>query len=329
MIGLQQMPFQSKDLLSLQPLNADDISLIFKTADSMKEVLARPIPRVPALQGKTIALVFSEPSTRTRASFEIAARNLSASTTSLALGNSSVKKGESIIDTARNLEAAGVDGMIIRHNQSGVPYLVANHIKGPVVNAGDGEHEHPTQGLLDIFTMREKKGPLRGKHVVIVGDIAHSRVARSNIFGLVTLGAKVTVVGPPTLIPMGIEQLGVKVSYKLDEAIETADFINVLRIQLERQAAAAFPSIDEYIALYGINADRLKKAKKDVVVLHPGPINRGVELSSEVADGPHNVILDQVKNGVAIRMAVLFLLFGQESAGGQKSQKTPAAKISR
>ena len=306
------MPFQSKDLLGLQDLSADDISLIFKTADSMKEVLARPIPRVPALQGKTIGLLFSEPSTRTRVSFEIAARNLSAATTSLTLSTSSIKKGESLIDTVRNLEAAGVDALIIRHNMSGAPHLVAQNIKGSVINAGDGGHEHPTQGLLDMFTMREKKGTLRGKNVVIVGDIAHSRVARSNIFGLITMGARVTVVGPPTLIPVGIEEMGVKVSTKLDEAIESADFINVLRIQYERQAGSRIPSIEEYIKFYGITAARMKKAKKDVLVLHPGPMNRGVEISSEVADGPFNVILDQVKNGVAIRMAVLFLYCGRE-----------------
>ena len=274
----------------------------------MKEVMTRPVRKVPALLGKNIVTLFYEPSTRTRTSFDVAAKNLSANTTNIGLAQSSVKKGETLIDTAKNLEVMGYDGVIIRHKMSGAPHLLAENIKGAVINAGDGCNEHPTQGLLDMFTMKEKKGDLAGKKVVIVGDIAHSRVARSNIWGLNKLGAKVVVVGPPTLIPIGITEMGCEVSYNLEKAISDADFINVLRIQLERQEEGLFPSVEEYHKLYGITVDRLKKCKPDVVVMHPGPINRGVEISSEVADGPYNVILEQVTNGVAVRMAVLFLL---------------------
>lgn len=301
---------QKKDLLGLKDLSASEIESFFNTAESMKEVLSRPIRRVPALVGKTVAMIFYEPSTRTRTSFEMAAKALSANTTSIAASTSSIVKGETIIDTAKNIEVMGVDAIIIRHSMSGAPELVAQNVKAAVINAGDGCNEHPTQGLLDMFTMREKKGTLKGKRVVLVGDIAHSRVARSNIWGLTKLGAKVRVVGPPTLIPMGIEEMGVEVSFDLKKSIEDADFINVLRIQLERQQKGLFPSVPEYVKLYGIDAEKLKKAPKDVVIMHPGPINRGIELSSEVADGPYNVILDQVTNGVAIRMAVLFTLMG-------------------
>jgi len=303
-------PPQKKDLLGLKDITAAEIESIFSTAESMKEVLSRPIRRVPALVSKTVAILFFEPSTRTRTSFEMAAKALSASTTSIAASTSSAVKGETLIDTARNIEVMGVDAIVIRHSMSGSAELVAQNVKASVVNAGDGCNEHPTQGLLDMFTMREKKGPLKGKRVVIVGDIAHSRVARSNIWGLTKLGAKVKVVGPPTLIPAGIEEMGVEVSFDLAKAIEDADFINVLRLQLERQQKGLFPSVEEYVKLYGIDSNVLKKAPKDVVIMHPGPINRGIELSSEVADGPYNVILDQVENGVAIRMAVLFLLLG-------------------
>ncbi|OGC07057.1 aspartate carbamoyltransferase [candidate division WOR-1 bacterium RIFOXYA2_FULL_36_21] len=299
---------KTKDLLGLRYLTAEDINLILDTAQSMKEVMTRPVRKVPALLGKNIVTLFYEPSTRTRTSFDVAAKNLSANTTNIALAQSSVKKGETLIDTAKNLEVMGYDGVIIRHKMSGAPHLLAKNIKGAVINAGDGCNEHPTQGLLDIFTMREKRGDIAGKRVVIVGDIAHSRVARSNIWGLNKLGAKVVVVGPPTLIPKNIEELGCEVSYKLEKVIEDADFINVLRIQLERQEEGLFPSVEEYHKFYGITADRLKKCKSDIVVLHPGPINRGVEITSEVADGPYNVILEQVTNGVAVRMAVLFLL---------------------
>lgn len=299
-----------KSLIGLRTLSAEDINLILDTAAGMAEVMKRPIPRVPALNGKSIALLFYEPSTRTRTSFEMAAKMLSASTTSMAMSSSSAVKGETLIDTVKNIEVMGIDAIVIRHSASGAPQLVDENVKASVVNAGDGANEHPSQGLLDIYTMREKKGALKGKKVVIVGDIAHSRVARSNIWGLTKLGAKVSVVAPPTLMPSEIEKMGVKASYDLDAEIRDADFINVLRIQLERQQKGLFPSIEEYIKLYGITAERLKKARSDVVILHPGPINRGVELSSEVADGPFNVILDQVTNGVAIRMAIFYLLLG-------------------
>ncbi len=309
------MQIQSgKDLLGLRELPEADIESILKTAASMKEIFTRPVRRVPPLIAKNIVTLFYEPSTRTAASFHLAARMLSASVNNIQVTSSSVKKGETLIDTVKNLEAMGMDAVIIRHSMAGAPHLVAQNIKGSVINAGDGFNEHPTQGLLDIFTMREKKGKLKDKKVLIVGDILHSRVARSNIWGLKTLGAKVTVVGPPTLIPKDIEKTGVTVSYNLDKEIKDADFVNVLRIQLERQEAGLFPSLEEYHKLYGINAERLKKAKNDVVVMHPGPINRGVEISSDVADGPYNVILDQVTNGVAVRMAVLFLLLGGKRA---------------
>ncbi len=299
-----------KSLLGLKQLTPEEIILILDTAQGMSEVMKRPIPRVPALNGKSIALLFYEPSTRTRTSFEMAAKMLSASTTSLAMAQSSVVKGETLIDTVKNIEVMGTDAIVIRHGASGAPMLADENVKIPVINAGDGFNEHPSQGLLDIYTMREKKGSLKGKKVVIVGDIAHSRVARSNIWGLTKLGAKVSVVAPPTLMPAEIEKMGVKASYDLDSEIRDADFINVLRIQLERQQKGLFPSIEEYHRFFGITADRLKKCKSDVVVMHPGPINRGVELSSEVADGPYNVILDQVTNGVAVRMAIFFLFLG-------------------
>ncbi len=301
---------EKKDLLGLKDLSVQDIERIFETAESMKEILGRPIKRAPALVGKTVANLFYEPSTRTKTSFEMAARALSANTTSIATSTSSVTKGETLIDTAKNIEVMGVDAIVIRHSMSGAPHLIAQNVKAAVINAGDGMNEHPTQGLLDMFTMKEKKGSLRGKRVVIVGDILHSRVARSNIWGLTRMGAKVKVVGPPTLMPAEIEKMGVEVSFDLKKAIEDADFINVLRIQLERQQKGLFPSVEEYVKLFGIDSKKLKSAPKDVVIMHPGPINRGIELSSEVADGPYNVILDQVTNGVAIRMAVLFLLLG-------------------
>lgn len=299
-----------KSLLGLKNLSVEEINLILDTATGMAEVMKRPVPRVPALNGKSVALLFYEPSTRTRTSFEMAAKMLSASTTSMAMSTSSAVKGETLIDTVRNIEVMGIDAIVIRHSASGAPVLVDENVKASVINAGDGANEHPSQGLLDIYTMREKKGALKGKKIVIVGDIAHSRVARSNIWGLTKLGAKVSVVAPPTLMPAEIEKMGVKASYDLDEEIRDADFINVLRIQMERQQKGLFPSIEEYVKLYGINAERLKKAKPDVIIMHPGPINRGVELSSEVADGPFNVILDQVANGVAVRMAIFFLLLG-------------------
>jgi aspartate carbamoyltransferase catalytic subunit len=304
---------QSKDLLGLREMAVEEVNLILDTAAAMKEIIFRPVPKVPVLLGKSVCLLFYEASTRTRTSFEAAAKMLSANTTSIAVAQSSAVKGESLIDTAKNIEVMGHQAIIIRHNMAGAPHLIAKNVMASVINAGDGFNEHPSQGLLDIFTMREKKGNLKGRKVVIVGDIAHSRVARSNIWGLTKLGAKVSVVGPTTLMPKGIEKMGVKVGYDVDEEIRDADFINVLRIQLERQAKGLFPSLEEYHLLFGITAKRLEKCKKDIMIMHPGPMNRGVEISSEVADGPFNVILDQVQNGVAVRMAILFLLLGGKS----------------
>lgn len=302
-----------KDLLGLKDLSVDEIQLILRTAHSMKEVAARPIPKVPTLLGKHIVTLFYEASTRTRTSFNTAAKILSANVTNVSISSSSVVKGENLIDTVKNLEVMGLDCIIIRHSMGGAPHLAAKNVQAAVINAGDGYNEHPTQGLLDIFTMEEKKGNLKGKKVLIVGDIAHSRVARSNIWGLTKLGAEVVVVGPPTLIPADIEAMNVRVSYNFDAEIANADFINMLRIQRERQDKGLFPSIEEYAKLYGLNSDRMKKAKKDVVVMHPGPINRGVEITSEVADGLNNVILEQVTNGVAVRAALLFLLLGSQT----------------
>ncbi len=301
---------RSKDLLGLKDLGLEEIKLILDTARSMKEVIARPIPKVPTLLGKHIVTLFYEPSTRTRTSFNTAAKVLSANVTNVAVSSSSVVKGESLIDTVKNLEVMGLDCIVIRHGMGGAPHLAAKNVNASVINAGDGFNEHPTQGLLDIFTMIEKKKTVKGKKVLIVGDISHSRVARSNIWGLKKLGAEVVVVGPPTLMPKGVEEMGVRVSYRLDEEIKDADFINMLRIQKERMEKGLFPSIEEYAELYGLNGDRMEKAKKDVIVMHPGPINRGVEMTSEVADGPFNVILEQVTNGVAVRTALLFLLLG-------------------
>ena len=301
---------KSKDLLGLKDLSLEEINLILDTAHSMKEIIGRPIPKVPTLLGKHLVTLFYEPSTRTRTSFNMAAKVLSANITNVALSSSSVVKGETLIDTVKNLEVMGVDCIIIRHGMSGAPHLAASSCRASVINAGDGCNEHPTQGLLDIFTMLEKKKTVKGKRVVIVGDIAHSRVARSNIWGLKKLGAEVTVVGPPTLMPKDIKAMGVRVSHKLDEEIRDADFINVLRVQKERMEKGFFPSIEEYAELYGLNSERMKKARPDVIVMHPGPINRGVEITSEVADGARNVILEQVTNGVAVRTAILFLLLG-------------------
>lgn len=303
-----------KDLLGLKDLSVSEIKLILKTAQSMKEVLARPIPKVPALLGKHIVTLFFEPSTRTRTSFNAAAKVLSANVTNVAVSSSSVVKGENLIDTVKNLEVMGLDAIIIRHSMGGAPHLAAKNVAASVINAGDGFDEHPTQGLLDIFTMQEKKGNLKGKKVLIVGDIKHSRVARSNIWGLTKLGAKVVVIGPPTMIPKGIEEMGAAVSYNFDQEIKDADFINMLRIQKERQEKGLFPSVEEYAKLFGLNSERMTKAKKDVVVMHPGPINRGIEMTSAVADGPHNVILEQVTNGVAVRTALLFLLLGGKNS---------------
>ena len=295
-----------KDLLSLEELSKEEIELILKTAESFKEISTRDVKKVPALRGKTVANLFFEPSTRTRTSFEVAAKRLSADIINFSSAGSSTSKGESLTDTAKNIEAMNVDTIVMRHPSSGSAEYLARSIRAGVINAGDGIHEHPTQGLLDIFTMRERKKKIEGLKVCLVGDILHSRVARSNIWGLTKLGAKVRVGGPPTLIPAKIEELGVEVFYDVDEAVKDQDVLNILRIQLERQKGAFFPSIREYAAEYGISVERMKKAKKDVIIMHPGPINRGVELAAEVADGAQSVILEQVTNGVAVRMAVLF-----------------------
>ncbi len=298
-----------KHLLGIEELSKEEILLILDQAESFKEVLKRPIPKVPTLRGKTIVNLFCEASTRTRSSFELAAKRLSADTLNIAASSSSFLKGETLKDTARNIEAMNIDMIIMRHSCSGAPHFLARCIDASVINAGDGAHEHPTQALLDAFTIREKLGNIKGLNVSIIGDIAHSRVARSNIWALTKLGAKVTVCGPKTLIPVQIEKMGVKVTYDIAEAVEGADVLNVLRIQLERQEKALFPSIREYIKCFGITEELLDKyAKKEIIIMHPGPINRGVELSQDVADGKYSVILHQVTNGVAVRMAVLFLL---------------------
>ncbi|OIO37264.1 MAG: aspartate carbamoyltransferase [Candidatus Omnitrophica bacterium CG1_02_46_14] len=295
-----------KDFLSVEELTKEEIELILATAESFKEVSTREVKKVPALRGKTIANLFFESSTRTRTSFEVAAKRLSADIINFSSLGSSTTKGENLTDTAKNIEAMHVDTIVMRHPSSGSAEYLARCVKAGVINAGDGIHEHPTQGLLDIYTMKEKKKSIEGLRVCFIGDILHSRVARSNIWGLTKLGAKITVCGPPTLIPPGIEKLGVEVSYDIDSVIKDQDVLYILRIQLERQKGAFFPSIREYAAEYGISKDRMKKAEKNVIVMHPGPINRGVEVASEVADGPQSVILDQVTNGVAVRMAVLF-----------------------
>jgi len=297
-----------KDLLGLEYLSAEEIEFILYTAASFKEVTTRQVKKVPALRGKTVVNLFYEPSTRTRTSFELAAKRLSADVINIAVESSSVKKGETLIDTGKNIEALKIDIIVVRHNASGAPNILARSVKSSVVNAGDGWHEHPTQALLDMFTLKEKLGRIEGLNVSVIGDIAHSRVARSNIWGLTKLGAKVTVCAPEMLIPVGIEKMGVRATANLDEALEGADAINVLRMQFERDSGGAFPTKLEYFKQYGITADRLKKCKKDIVVMHPGPINRGVEMSSEVADGANSVILEQVTNGIAVRMAVLYLV---------------------
>lgn len=303
----EQGKLERKDLLGLADLSADEIQLILRNAREFREVLDRPIKQVPALRGLTVANLFFENSTRTKMSFELAQKRLSTNSIGLAVSTSSVKKGESLRDTAQNIEAMRVDMIVMRHNQSGAPHRLARQVRAHVVNAGDGCHEHPTQGLLDLYTMQENLGDLRGKRVVIIGDIAHSRVARSNIHGLRKLGARVGVCGPPTLLPLGIEELA-EVYPHIEDALSEADAINVLRIQLERMGAPLLPSTREYSRLFGITPERLERAGREILVLHPGPINRNVELDSRVADGPASVILSQVTNGVAVRMAVTFLL---------------------
>lgn len=302
------MVWTRKDLLGLEDLSREELELILATADSFKEVSTREIKKVPALRGKTVVNLFYEPSTRTRVSFEIAAKRLSADVINIATETSSVQKGETLIDTGKNIEALKVDIIVVRHNYSGAAVILARHVGISVVNAGDGWHEHPTQALLDIFTLKEKLGKIEGLRVSIVGDIAHSRVARSNIWGLTKLGAKVTVCAPKMLIPASIEEMGVTVTHDLDEALKDTDCVNVLRMQFERDEQNAFPKQLEYFKNFGITEERLEKAKKNILVMHPGPLNRGVEIASGVADGGNSVILEQVTNGIAVRMAVLFLV---------------------
>ncbi len=302
------MKLKSKDLLGLENLDKEEIQLILDTAGPFKNLFTRSIKKVPTLRGQTVVLLFYEPSTRTRNSFELAEKRLSADTLNVTVSTSSVVKGESLIDTVKTIEAMKADFVVIRHNMAGAPEIVSRVIKSSVINAGDGSHEHPTQGLLDLFTIKEKKGKIAGLKVTIVGDILHSRVARSNIWGLKKMGAEVNVCAPATLIPQGIEDLGVKVFYDLDKALEGVDVVCVLRIQLERQKEHLLPSLREYTEFYGITNERLKRAKKDCLVMHPGPMNRGVEIFGEVADGNQSVILEQVTNGIAVRMAVLYLL---------------------
>ena len=302
------MALASRHLLGLDGMPKEDIQRILDTAVSFREVLDRPIKKVPALQGKTIVNLFFENSTRTRTSFELAERRLSADVVNFSADMSSVRKGETLKDTARNLEMMKIDMLVIRHAAAGTARFMSNIIDANVINAGDGCHEHPTQALLDMYTIREKHGSLEGLNVCIVGDISHSRVALSNIFGLKTMGAHVSVCAPKTLIPRNIEQLGVKVFYDIDAALRESDIINVLRIQLERQEHNLFPSLREYHRFFGITRERLQNIDRELTIMHPGPINRDVEISSDVADSKNSLILQQVLNGVAIRMAVLFLL---------------------
>ncbi len=304
------MSLQIRHLLGLEGISADDINLILDTTISFKEILARKIPKVPTLRGVTVVNLFYEASTRTRISFELAEKRLSADTVNFSASGSSVAKGESLKDTVWNIEAMKIDMVVIRHHAAGAPHYLSTCCESTIINAGDGAHEHPTQALLDMYTIREKHGHIEGLKVVIVGDIRHSRVARSNIWGLLTMGARVAVCGPRTLLPVEMEKFGVAVYDDLDEALQGADVVNVLRIQKERQKSGLLPSLREYTRFYGITSDRLRNLNENFTIMHPGPMNRGVEISSEVADGPYSVILPQVTNGVAVRMALLYLLSG-------------------
>ena len=306
----QTSALRSKDLLGIEPLTADEITLILDTAEGFKEVSERPVKKVPTLRGQLVINLFMEASTRTRVSFEIAEKRLSADTLNFAAAGSSVEKGETLIDTARNLMAMHPDMIVMRHKYPGSTKMLADRLPASIINAGDGSHEHPTQALLDAFTIRERLGRLQGVNVSIIGDIAHSRVVRSNIHLLTKMKAKVTLAAPPTLLPAEIEQMGVRVVTSLDAALEGADVVMMLRIQLERQGKLSFPSLREYYNTFGLTRERLARAREGVLVMHPGPMNRGVEIASDVADGPYSVILDQVTNGVAVRMAVLYLLAG-------------------
>jgi aspartate carbamoyltransferase catalytic subunit len=305
---LTKNTWAKKDLLGLEDLSKEEIELILSTAESFKEVSTREIKKVPALRGKTVVNLFYEPSTRTRVSFEVAAKRLSADVINIATETSSVRKGETLIDTGRNIQALKADIVVVRHNSSGAAVMLAKNLDISVVNAGDGWHEHPTQALLDIFTLKEKLGRIEGLKVSIVGDIAHSRVARSNIWGLTKLGAKVTICAPQMLIPPAIEQMGVSIACDIDAALKDTDAVNVLRMQFERDEEKAFPKQLDYFRNFGITQERLEKAQKNILIMHPGPLNRGIEIESEIADGQNSVILEQVTNGIAVRMAVLFLV---------------------
>ena len=333
------MGLSKKDILDIESLSSDEIRLILEAAESFKEVLGRDIKKVPTLRGKTVINLFFEASTRTRTSFEIAAKRLSADTINISASASSVQKGETLSDTVRNIEAMNSDVIIIRHPASGAPHFIAKRLKASVINAGDGSHEHPSQALLDLMTIKEKKGKIEGLKVAVIGDIAHSRVARSNIHGLTKMGAKVVLYGPKTLIPKGIDRIrdeggrmkdevkkgsdssliphpsSLSVASSMEEALSDADVIMMLRIQLERQGQSLFPSVREYSRFFGLNGRNISLAKEDAVIMHPGPMNRGVEISSDVADGPRSVILDQVNNGIAVRMALLYLLAGGHKDG--------------
>jgi aspartate carbamoyltransferase catalytic subunit len=304
---------RGKDLVGIDPLSPAEIQLILDTAEQMRDIAARPIKKVPALRGKTVVNLFMEPSTRTRFSFEVAEKRLSADSLNFAASTSSVTKGETLLDTALNLEAMQPDFIVLRHRHAGAPHQLARILKSSIINAGDGAHEHPTQALLDALTIRSKRGSLEGQIVAIVGDLQHSRVVRSNILLLGRMGAHVRVAGPPSLIPPGMEEMGCQVFRRMEDAVTGADVVMMLRIQLERQGRMNFPTVREYFDFFALTPERLKLAKKDCLVMHPGPMNRGVEIDSRVADGPHSVILDQVTNGVALRMAVLYLLAGGQS----------------
>ena len=304
---------KSRHLLGLDGMEKPEIELLLNTACSFREILDRPIKRVPTLQGKTVVNLFYEPSTRTRISFELAEKRMSADIVNFSAGTSSVKKGESLIDTVKNIEAMKIDMVVVRHSSPGAAHLLSQVLDANIINAGDGGHEHPTQALLDMMTIRERFGNLAKLTIGLIGDISHSRVALSNIFGLKAMGARVLVCGPSTLIPRGIERLGVEVFHNIDEVIPQVDVLNILRLQLERQKSGLFPSLREYHNFFGITRERLERAEKPILIMHPGPMNRGLEISSHVADSEHSVILEQVTNGIALRMAVLYLLAGGKS----------------
>lgn len=307
------MNLKRKDLLAIRDLEVDELRLLLNTAESFKEVGGREIKKVPTLRGRTVVNLFFEPSTRTRSSFELAAKRLSADVINISTSSSSVAKGETLLDTAKNLEAMGTDVIVVRHGEAGAPALLARHLRCSVINAGDGAHEHPTQAILDLSTILERKGRIDGLTVAIVGDVRHSRVARSNLWGLMKLGATVRLAGPPTMVPPELKDFGAQIHHTLDAALDGADVVMALRLQLERQGAGFFPSLREYSRLWGITRERLQRAAPEVLVMHPGPVNRGVELAPDVADGLSSVILGQVTNGVAVRMAALYLLTGGKS----------------